>query len=68
MSHPINDEMLDNYRETLDSLREQREEFLEVAMELWLAYNSYPEDAQIRWLNGKFGALKECLDKLGGAK
>lgn len=61
MSHPINDEILDNYREELDRVRNNHECLIEAASELWLAYNASPQDREIQWLNGKFSALKECL-------
>lgn len=67
MSHPINDEILDGYREELDRLREEREDFLEVANELWAAYWDKNQESPIKWLNGKFAALKFTLEKLKGA-
>lgn len=65
MSHPINDEILDNYREELDRIRNNHEALIEAVSELWLAYNKSPQDREIQWLNGKFGNLKHCLKMLG---
>ena len=65
MSDPINDEILDNYREEMDRIRNNYDCLIEAAQELYLAYHARSQDSEIKWLNGKFTALRECLEMSG---
>lgn len=65
MSHPINDEILDNYREELERLRNNLDSLTEAATELYQAYQARPQDSEIKWLNGKFADLRICLEGNG---
>lgn len=65
MSHPINDEILDNYREEMERIKTNLEALTEAATELYQAYNSRPQDSEIKWLNGKFAELRVCLESNG---